>query len=847
MADKSIFSNEEGSKRIEEKQNTKNSFLGRNLQKFGNSLVDLGKDTVTSIADEAKGIASSLVDSVLPKGLRRSKDGDEDFIIEDVSIANRHKDAISGILNSTFNGNLFDAGASALNLLNFGTKWKLVYDQYTDKDSYPFRYWYHFSNIPDGRDDLFNFAQQEGEQGGRGYIELLDSIEDPTVLGFSLRIDYENSPLFKTTVGNKTTSDKNDDFNFAQQEGQQGADTSATSDPLKENPPKNSALEFIDRYKAQHRELVMCEEYLEEFSIAAKKIFEAPETVVADGVSYNNPKNEIPFKNHYIYEIKGLDKLDNYFVEYSENNKDHETLEIVLGEDVRMFTNRMKFLYKNLTWSYNMGKKLIPENKLRFNLYIKVSDIRKFTSGFNKEIVEDKYSRVIYELKDCEFLFDESLNPSSLKVGGFNGVNEDYANLNLKIKYRKVNRIFYSHMFANNNDASADMYIGDKFYEPHTNNTSYIKNYREELSTWRFHPDYTKTRVDKSNNMPVKVSLDERLDRLKNGGLFVGEDNNDTALNRFAKGIGNEAVKAGASLVDEGLQKVKDNLNNQQSAVDGLFGNNFAGSVRDFLDGNTGKKTTTLGDLHPDTDINIIEPNRDVHPVVNNNITNPNDDVHPTLNQPVVSPNDDLHPTLNQPIVNPNDDLHPTLNQPVVSPNDDLHPTLNQPIVNPNDDLHPTLNQPVVSPNDDLHPTLNQPVVSPNNDLHPTLNQPVVSPNNDLHPQTNQPIVSPNNDLHPQTNNPVVSPNDDKHPNVNQPIVNPNEDVHPNVNGTVSLNEVNVNGKVNSDITAPDDDKHPQVKKGIDSPKTLSDNFSKFIRKDPQQDKARKPDEDCED
>jgi hypothetical protein len=522
MAEKSIFSSEQGSKRLIEKNNIEGSYAKRNLQKFGNSLVDLGKDTVTSIKDEAVGIGESFIDSIKPKDKRRDDVGDVDFIIEDVSIANRHKDAISGILGDTFNGNLFDAGASALNLLNFGTKWQLVYDQYTDKDSYPFRYWYHFSQLPDNSKKPFDDSSSETDDDKKGYIELLDSIEDPTILGFSLRIDYNSSPLFKLPKGDLSAGDKkaNSQFNDSPSETSDDENKSTALDTKQETPPKNSAIEFIDKYKSQHRELVMCEQYLEEFTRTAKKIFEAPETIKDELPSYNNPKNEIPFKNHYIHEIKGLEKLDNHFVEYSETNKGHETLEFTLGEDVRMFTNRMKFLYKNLTWSYNMGKKLIPENKLRFNLYIKVSDIRKFTSGFNKKIVEDKYSRVIYELKDCEFLFDESLNPSSLKMGGFNGVNNSYANLTMKIKYRKVNRIFYSHMFANTKDASADMYIGDKFYEPHTDGNSYIKTYGAELKEWKFDPESTELRIDKSNNIDVKPSLSSRLDRLKNKGLF---------------------------------------------------------------------------------------------------------------------------------------------------------------------------------------------------------------------------------------------------------------------------------------------------------------------------------------
>jgi len=811
MADKSIHSNDISNEDIGERRNIENLYGGKNLQKFGTGLVDLGNDTVTSIEDEAIGIGESFIDRFKPKSLRRNGDGDDDFIIEEVSIANRHKDAISSILSDTFNGNLFDAGISALNLVNFGTKWKVVKDQYTDKNTYSFRYLHYYSKLstnPNNTIDGFS-DEDDNDSSVNRYIDLLESIEDPTVLGFSLRIDYDNSPLFASKQGNLTPSDieeidtysDEDDNNFTNKQIQQ-------IQQINEKPPKNSALEFIERYKDEYCELVMCEEYLEEFTESVKKIFEAPETLIGDNPSYRNPAH----KNHYINQIKGLDKLDNYFVEYDEENSKHEALEFELGEDVRMYTNKMKFLYKNLTWSYNMGKKLIPENKLRFNLYIKVSDIRQFTSKYNKEIVEDKYSRVIYELKDCEFLFDESINPTSLRVGGFSSPNNEYATLNLKIKYRKVNRIFYSHMFANDNNSASDMYIGDKFYKPH-NDKSYTDNYKDELENWKFAPDYTKQRTDKDNNIPVKQSLSERLDRLKNQGLF-DEDDNDTALNRFAKGIGNEAVKSGASLVDENLQKIKNGFNDQQNGVnvdirnidnaiaDSKFGNflesnginnNLVGSVRDFITGNVGKKTTDLGDLHPngvpnkertiekrhkESNKEIDIPNEDVHPDGNKIIPSPNIDLHDELNQKIENPNEDLHDELNKKIEIDEIDLHPELNQKIENPNEDLHPELNEGIENPNEDLHPELNEGIENPNEDLHPELNEDITIPNEDLHPELNEKIINPNEDLHPELNEDIDNPNEDLHPDSDKTINIPNIDLHDEKNNSIENPNEDLH---------------------------------------------------------------------
>ena len=857
MADKSIFSGEKGRDEQEASEEVKKSFAGKNLQKFGNSLKDLGSDTITSLKDEATGTFKSFTDAILPKAFRDKDFNDTDgFITKEVSIANRHRNEISNILSDVSQGNLFDAGVSSLNLLNFGTKWTIKEDLYTDKDSYPFRYWYHYSDIPDlsvlNQTDRVN-SETESQ---RGFIKLLESIEDPTILGFSVKINYKDSPLFKLRDSVVTTSDT-ESIDRVNTEGNKDGNSPAVSASAPPPAKPNSALDFIERYKVQHRELHMCEEYLEEFSESIKKIFEAPETTVKGGESNYNNLNKSPLKNHYIHEIKGLDKLDNPFVDYGKGDKEsHEMLELTLNEDIRMFTNRLAFLYRNLTWSYNMGKKLIPENKLRFDLYIKISDMRSYTSKFNEDIARDKYSRVVYELKDCEFFFDESLNPDTLKIGGFGSITDDYASLPIKIKYRKVNRIFYSRMFGNSGNVG-DMYIGDKFYEP----GNYTDVYGAELDSWGFSPKSTLKREAKSNNIPVKVSLDERLNRLKTQGLFRGEDNNDTALNRFVKGIGNEAVKSGASIVDEGLQKVKTNLNNQKDKVDSLFNNNFAGSMRDFLDGNVGKKTTDLGDLHPDTgsvkgnhsvghvdinepssankhpdgNVNIINPNADLHPTISEGILSPSADLHPTLDEGILSPSADLHPTLDEGIVLPDEDLHPTLNQGIILPNEDLHPTLDEGIIMPEEDLHPTLDQGIILPNEDLHPTLDQGIILPDEDLHPTLDEGIIIPDGDLHPNVDKSVVSPDKDLHPDVSKVIDTPNTDLHPNIDKNIDEPNNNVHPNNNSSISIENVNVNGVVeDNSISSPNKNVNGDVKKSIDNPnENLSDSFTKFVRKDP--------------
>lgn len=788
-----------------------------NSNTVNNSLLsDFKTDTKDFISEMKK----SFTDRFTLSDNRRKIVDDIEFNTSEVSIANRHRDAITNILNNTFSGNIFDAGVNTLNLLNFGTKIRIAYSQDVDKNIYPFKYLYFY-------DDNKKTSNEQSESITGSFLE---TIVDPTILGFNLKIDFDNSPLFKgvvNTPSKKTVSDKtptifnvqageNPDVNYVPIDIK--GDSYNSNNTNSSLGIRNSALEFITNYKDQHIELGYAEAYLSEFAKICSTIFVSPETTK----DYNLTK----YKNSYIYEIKGLNKLDNLFVEYEEDNKKHESLELLIGEDIRMYVNRMAFLYRNLTISYNMGKKLIPENRLRFNLYIKISDIRNYTSDSSNEnyvnSVREGYSRVIYELKDCEFLFDETITPDTITLGGFGDVNTKFADLKLRIKYRKVNRIFYSEFFDNN---LSSFIIGDKFYSPDSN------NYLKDLNLIGYDSLNTKKRKETDNNIPVVESINSKVSRLKSKGLF-NEDNNDTAFNRFAKSVGNTAIKAGATILDDKLQSLKSDINDLGKNV---FNNNFSSKVRDLLKSNVKLKTKELGkSLHLKTSKQFSNVNEviDFSGVNVSKILIPNEDVHPVQQDVISTPNEDLHPNTNYQVIKPIEDLHPDLNQKIINPSEDLHPDSNIKVISPNEDLHPNINKGVDFPNEDLHPDLNKSISSPNEDLHPIINKMVLSPTEDLHSDLKQKIISPNEDLHNIVDNNINIPNE----NVNEGNLNmnniPTENLHPkNINNIVSPNENLNSGNINN-INTPNEKLHNINDSNIKAPnENINDNFMKFIKK----------------
>ena len=158
---------------------------------------------------------------------------------------------------------------------------------------------------------------------------------------------------------------------------------------------------------------------------------------------------------HYLYKIDGLHKLNEsntgeakkFLVDYG---KDMITL--TFNEDVSGTMAALSHLYKMLYWSKPLGKGVIPENLLRFNCDIVVTEVRNFNRIRNAMAVSDKditrniykiqtlkdnVSRHIYSLKECQFYFDTpshetSIDNSQIKVYEGFDVKFDYKYSTLK-------------------------------------------------------------------------------------------------------------------------------------------------------------------------------------------------------------------------------------------------------------------------------------------------------------------------------------------------------------------------------------------------------------------------------
>jgi hypothetical protein len=209
-------------------------------------------------------------------------------------------------------------------------------------------------------------------------LELIDSNpyggdEDPIILGFDIRINTITSPLF---------NDMNSFFDYI-----------------------GPRIKEIDSRRAVYND------FIDHFSL------------FFDKTDSNLLKN---FKSHYLRSINGLDKLvntgDKQFTKFGE-----DMLKIKMSEDVTMNGGYLSMLYKTLSYSKINGKQIIPENLLRFDMDIIISEIRNYNKVLKSitqtnlddnanttedsknivNIVSDNMSRYVYHLYDCQFVFDE--------------------------------------------------------------------------------------------------------------------------------------------------------------------------------------------------------------------------------------------------------------------------------------------------------------------------------------------------------------------------------------------------------------------------------------------------------
>jgi hypothetical protein len=188
-------------------------------------------------------------------------------------------------------------------------------------------------------------------------------------------------------------------------------------------------------------------------------------------------------KNFYISSISGMDNLVKKIIKYPEDK-----IVITLSEDVSMRVQYLSELYNNLIYCYRNNRYMIPEHLLRFDMHIKINDIRKFKTlnpnynkgeGISKSnnpyILQDNQSVMVYVLHDCNLNFFNSKNvPNDITVAGFNATMPVLSSLSFDIIFKSVSKRIEPKLRPN----TLSMHNKDRvlYEKDNKNNSQYFQN-----------------------------------------------------------------------------------------------------------------------------------------------------------------------------------------------------------------------------------------------------------------------------------------------------------------------------------------------------------------------------------
>jgi hypothetical protein len=527
------------------------------ISKFGTSILNGVKKSGQAVGNASKATGNAISDFINGKQKEGGEKKDYRFdqskkqndkvntvftsteygIEQESDTGDINNNTINNILTNVFSGNLFDAGISTITASNIHSSWYIAKRPITDENKYNFLYNLDISNnLNNSEGSTIENLNEADTNTSNKFHKYLDSMEDPTILGFSLMIDKDNSILF----GEAEIQNLNE------------ADLSGGNTIEKKG-------DVLWHYLEKYYNRVACE-LLENFRKDIMRVFVTP-SVLDKGELYKGG-----LRNHYVKSISGLDKLDKMFVSYGGADKEKlECLELNLYEDVRLFTTNLKFMYNNFVYNYNQGIRVVPENLVKFNMFVKIAEKRNYTLHLEDDAVINRHTpTLIYQLHGCEFIFDDSILTNNVTMMDTGSGNDTYAGLKIKISYKKVTRIFDKpYGYA----GSMKWVVDDTYYDlaksnlnnsaVHANNIDII----ESLQLNGFRPSL-------SNDMATSESLRSKISKFTNGGVLKPGENK-TLAGKFVSTLGNNAIKASSQFVEEQAKKAKNAAQSEiASAID---------------------------------------------------------------------------------------------------------------------------------------------------------------------------------------------------------------------------------------------------------------------------------------
>ena len=296
-------------------------------------------------------------------------------------------------------------------------------------------------------------------------------------------------------------------------------------------------------------------------------------------------------KTYYLKKIVGLDNLtetinsdkSKQFIDYG-----NDYLTLTLNEDVTINMGYLASLYKILTWSRINGKKMFPDNLLRFDMEIVVTEARKFNSAKkNRDNTISNYADIIsryrYKVHECQFFFenvshDGTIDMSALDQSqGFDiKINYKFSTLQFEwLNDRNFDNEYIQEKtkaFVNNGLYSTDTESVRKYdltrYESGTNQTTLDNNkittYASQYSFNTYGFDYSPNPNVQSNNISGSQLNDA------NNSTPI-QDNYAVRFETYKQNLNNGAKPSNITLREQLIQQTISNITQQFGGIGSLL------------------------------------------------------------------------------------------------------------------------------------------------------------------------------------------------------------------------------------------------------------------------------------
>ena len=260
--------------------------------------------------------------------------------------------------------------------------------------------------------------------------------QDPVVFGYQLSIISETSPLFNGAVPDflykysKMTDIKTRLVTYYQFFWSFFSlfELEIVRDELRESRVDyNSNFTDLDKWYNK---------------VINQRIYQKSDLNELTNSNTGNIFNKTPY---YLKKISGLDRLiEKNGFDGKGNFTDYgvDMITLTLNEDTNLSSGALIMLYKTLSWSKRSGKKMIPDNLLRFDLEITVSETRHYNRVIGNQTIADVPNKYTYFLYECQFVFDKMSHGDSIDMSNIEVLNSG-VDISFTYKYSSVKMSTY--------------------------------------------------------------------------------------------------------------------------------------------------------------------------------------------------------------------------------------------------------------------------------------------------------------------------------------------------------------------------------------------------------------------